>query len=73
MDNSTNYEYFVALMPIVPSCDFITHVLPYKGDLINSKKPTHYKTISFGENFHFDIIFNKLLTVSPERAVFAIS
>lgn len=58
---------------IVSSCDFITHVLSCKGDLINNKKPKHHKAFSFEENFHFDIIFNKLLTVITEGTVFAIS
>lgn len=74
MDNSISYEYFAALTPIVSSSDFITNVLPYKGELMNSKKPKHHKVTSFLENFHSDIIFNKLLfTVSTEATVFAIS
>jgi hypothetical protein len=44
-----------------------------KEDLVNSKMSKHCKAISFNGNFHFDIIFNKLFTVSPEGPGVAIS
>lgn len=58
-------------MPIVSSCGFIIHVP--KEDLVNSRKSKCCKAISFDENFHFDIIFSKRSTVSPEGTVVAIS